>query len=281
MAKAYFAVRASEIQSQRFLNRLGRSKPTLRQGDAILLFNKQGEEGLQFVSKATVLTANLVDQNEARTQQVGISEPEGLTKPISLRAIAGSLRKVYRFLNPERHFRRSIIKIPFADFETIANNRVDQDRSIFRYLFSALPFELQTDFLTNYGNDAGIDDRGVVGGYEQLSRSILEYFEEEITQCFDALEWCRRSFKPLEDIRDMPSMNQLVLTSSDGEDATIPLGRILSATSGVSSGNSLFSEVAGERSLLSEAREQLRRSESTESSNSPTNRRRVWNETIF
>ena len=59
-----------------------------------------------------------------------------------------SLLKIYkRYLNPVKHFSNTVTDLPKVDFDTLDNERVFVDRTLFGRLINALPYENRLQFL--------------------------------------------------------------------------------------------------------------------------------------
>lgn len=78
--------------------------------------------------------------------RIGLTETQPLRQNNVLSDLAYSLRVVYRFIKPHKHFESQFRKLPIADFETIKNGWLYVARTGFGKLINALPRENRLEF---------------------------------------------------------------------------------------------------------------------------------------
>ena len=125
MARSFFAYQKELAEVQPYLNALGAYRPRLENGDPGIAFGRDGDD-VSFIgqSSANVLEER-EDDNVGRYQLISFGTIDFFPEPRLLSVLAGSLERVYRFLTPERHFMRPIVKLSRNDFDAISSNSID------------------------------------------------------------------------------------------------------------------------------------------------------------
>src|SRR5947209_7511822 len=111
MADAYYAVNAGYVDENKIEHKVGPFRARVKSRAPLVLFRLSGEE--VFFTGTSVASAVEERVEDGRiVQTIAIAPVEEFSELRVLSAIAGSLEKVYRFLEPERHFKfRDIIRL--------------------------------------------------------------------------------------------------------------------------------------------------------------------------
>src|SRR6266446_1488605 len=270
MTKRYFAVDKRKFANGQIRLKLGAFRPRLGRDDALLIYERR-EDDLIFTAYTTVESVQEQEEDAGRFQTASAAQLSAVDGERRLSVLAGSLEKVYRFLDPERHFRRGIVRLSREDYETIIENAIDIDRSIFRYLFTALPLQVQVDFLSSQPLEEHLAKDGIIRDYEGPCKSLLKYFDERVDPFVNLIANFERAFSELGEVKNLPRLEHLQFYSPETRE-TVEFGTVARTLKDLAH-NSLFIEKSGVARLLSEAADQLG---STRKKQSP---RRKWNET--
>src|SRR6266404_1189935 len=254
MGQRFFALDRRKIQDGKIRVRLGAFRPRFVKGDAILSYKRNAED-IIFTEQMIAEAVKEQEEKDGNFQTTSVGKPVGLDGGRRLAVLAGSLQKVYRFLHPERHFRQGFARLTQDDYETIIHNAADVERSVFRYLFSALPFQVQTDFVSSHFGEDIITSDGHVKDYALLSKELLRYFKTRVETFVFLLTACEKTFSEMKGVKNLPSINRLVIQNPEDREA-FEIGRLAREFRGLAE-NSLFSEKPGVPPLLAEALAQL------------------------
>ncbi len=278
----YFAIRADVIREP---SASAVQLDRLREDDEVVVFHRSNGD-VFFTATTTVLSA-ASDGNDGYKPPV-FAELHPFKKQHPLSILSGSLHKVYRwFLQPERHFRRRVIWLDYDDFEVIRTGVLNIERSTFRYLFSALPFQMQSDFVSRYFDPSSMSEQGDVLDYRRLADAIVHYLESEVVGPLNMVRDSAEHFERLRDVRDLPRLQQLVLSDESGRE-TLPIGNLITHVA-IAADNPIFYDDA-KRSLLVRAKElanggQLSRGDTADLSVKDEIvkhlQSRIWRERIF
>src|SRR5882724_6083190 len=143
---AIYAINVQIIDGQRRLSGTYRTLRKFRKDDTLVLFRRDAH-GVTLTGTSTV--ESVLHLEEKSISEVLVSEVEHFAEERPLAVYAGSLQKVRLFLSPERHFRRKITTMTRQDLNTLITGQLDMERTIFRYIFSSLPFQLRILFIYN------------------------------------------------------------------------------------------------------------------------------------
>ena len=268
------AIRDTAIENNPGLMLNGTFRPYLMEGEQLVVF-RRSEGSVFFFATTKVESVEELGTASSPYQSVSLSGLKPFDRERELSVLAGSLAKVYRFLYPERHFRRAYVRLSPEDYRTIVEDAVDLDRSVFRYLFEALPWGLRAHFVSTCLDSDTFSSDGRVKDYRQISRALLDYLDGPFLQFAKLLTSMSQQFNELQGIRNLPALSKL--TVSDGEQGSIELGQVVPRLREIAASR-LFSETTFGPALIEEAREKLESPTGTENTASY---HRTWNETIF
>jgi hypothetical protein len=279
MARNYFAVRHDAVTGQSLFTRFGRSRPRLSKDDSVVLYEKSGRK-VDFIGTAAVESVQSEESKGTNIgQEITLTRLQRFPEERPLTCLAGSLQKVYRFMTPERHFQRAIVKLTHADFEAIAQYRIDLHRSIFRYLFSALPIELQADFVRLCVREFRLSPNGEVTQYEHLCPLILSYYTDHVGAPFQLIQAVAREFGRLDGINGVGELDDLYLADGATENR-IQLGSVAWRISGLIETNALFATEPAAPNLIQETHSQLEEDQAATRRTEPERQRR-WKDRLF
>ena len=276
----HYAIDSKLTDSIQFEIKLKPFVARLEAGDRFVVFERKDE--IVFVAKGEVVSiADRIEAEEGSSEPVTvrlvqISEVEPLDEPRSLIVVAGSLEKIYRYIDPQRHFiGRNILKLSKNDFQTIDTGRLYLSRSVFRFLFSALPVALQAEFVRQHIEQMSLSPDGEIQAYGELAPLIVEFVSDRISEPLQMMNQIATLHKKLGNVA--PPIQDLYLTTDEDLEARktdpIAFGRTATASTGIMGAKSLFPTDQIDESLLSEARELLMEIDDNEE--------RKWQDPIF
>ena len=236
MDRKYYAVEEALANQDVIEIKVGGPLPRLDREDQVVVFRKEGERIL-FVGRTQVLDHR--DVPDSKLAHVALEEVTAFDEPVDLREVGGTMYKIERILTPEWHFRRPIVGLVEWDFETIVERRVDDSRTLFRYLFASLPIGLKGEFLSLYRDTTGLGITGVIDTYGELAPALLNFVEDRLGTTFDLMERLRDMHSRIE-IPDLPRFDELVLGSEDVTSSDVPIGRIVERVLRFKSDSALF-----------------------------------------
>ena len=282
MVKRYFAIDRSAIHGLRVEIRLTRPAPRLEVGDSLVIFEKQPDDihftGRSMVLSARDLTPAIEDAGEqAATRLVDMSEIINLENPQRLTVICGSLERVYRFLDPQRHFLHKIVTLSQNDYETITDAEIHVSRSVFRKLFTALPLAVKAEFVRRHIEAFPLTSEESIHNYTDLAHLLITFIQERMIEPLRMLATMAHLHQDSTG-KGLPDLDNLYL--ADGSDPEskrvqpIAIGKTCVAVHDMLKANRLFLAPEGEMSLLEEALQQLRNAD-VETEN------KKWNDPIF
>ena len=254
MINAFFAVRDLVLRTQPLRHTLGPFRARLVRGAECVVFSADWQGG-KFLGTAQVTEVRDTTEGERRVQLAQFSSITPFDHPRELSVIGGSLDKVKYVLEPQRHFKRNILKISRRDFSTITANEVDVRRSVFRYLFAALPMAVQTVFLQgeNVDLEKFYADEGA--SRQGLDEAILSFMKNDVLPQFELVAGVAYATANI-NVRGMPSVRELVMTDGRGENP-VALGRLSGDVGALLRVNALFSEGGNRPPLLAEGMRQI------------------------
>ena len=136
MATRYYAVSKEMTLGSPCKMRLGGFHPRLQTSDKIVLFERNNTS-IDFTGTCEVKSATLERKDTPKTGVASVNvvtfstaSPFKTARPLT--ALAGSLQKVSRFLEPESHFQRDTVALDQGDYDAIAEYKIAVARSIFR-----------------------------------------------------------------------------------------------------------------------------------------------------
>lgn len=221
MSADHYAINTRILDGSAFQAKSGPSAPRFRPGLRLVIFERLNTEVL-FVAVAAVTEVERI-QDEIPLEQVTLAKADVFKKARELRVLAGSLEKVYRFLTPERHFRRNVVALSSRDFSTIVQGRIDVARSIFKYVFAAIPFRMQAEFASIYSKLA---PDGRARTYTSLAPLLMTYVVHHLSTPLQQLERIRELYGGI-DLLEKPALESLVVGEEDDGRSDIPLGRAI------------------------------------------------------
>lgn len=275
MASRYYAIACDLIDRRSFEVKVGPGNPRCVAGSGLIGFERENDD-VYFLGTSRVESAEEKESNGIRRCTVKVDELTDFSRPRRLSVLAGSLEKVYRFLDPDRHFRRNIVGLPKSDYQAIVEERIDLNRSIFRYLFSALPLDIQTEFIRSHIEVLPARSGEKIRDYSELAVAMISFYERKVRE---PLDMCARTAKIYSqiDASNMPPLQRLELTSGD-MDRSVDFGRSVLDIAVLLGENPIFSPVFDNESLLQECKSLTA---DIDSMNTKTLRTRKWNETLF
>lgn len=263
----HFAIEDTLAAEGTFKVPFGPFRPRIERGDHLITFRRL-EDDIEFVATCRALSISDAvlrdeEQEPRRIRAIEISEIEELEKPRSLVVHAGSLEKVYRFLDPTRHFRSKIVNLSEADFKNLVAGRIFMARSVFRYLFTALPLAVQSDFVRQYAEEFPLSTQGTVNSYNTLAPMLVKFISERLTDPLSILSRIAALHEELSEANvPVPPIQTLQLVNEDQRGTVgrtrIRLGQTCSVAASVLMTNRFFAEADGEQPLFREAMSQLR-----------------------
>lgn len=273
MPVAFIAVDADRLSGASSRLHVGRTGyPILSEGMTVVLFRHIGEE-VRFFSTGELGPVEIIQKEEIDERngeqvqrELQVSDIRALqTFPDQpLRRLGGSLARVTNFLEPERHFRRHVVAFYDPDdLLVIKLGSVAVYRTVFRYLFAALPYSVRADFVSRHAERFVGGSVPRIREYRELAPLLVDYVERHLAEIFVLLRSIRRRYESIQ-ARDLPPLDDLVLAEEAEEThsiwtsaSVIPLG-----TSSRAVDRSLFghaeSEMSPIGSMVALAREQLR-----------------------
>lgn len=252
----FFAVNDSCVANNTFETKFGPAHPKISIGDQIVFFIKDFNK-IEFISSSVVVEVNIKMFDDVRIATIRFGKIDKFEEPRDLYSIAGSLKKVYRFMHPERHFIHRIVKLEWQDYEVIVKNKIDIERSVFRYLFSCLPKKIQVEFLQTYYEDIGISPTGLINDYSKPCELLILFYQNRIGKTLKILtDFCSIHEKVEKNVPQLPGLYALRLTSHDGKDI-LDFGSLAGKAKDFYTTSNLFKEQEGMNALLSEAKKYL------------------------
>lgn len=279
----YFAAERSLVAGETVEVKLRLFSPRPDEGDRLIVFKRDDEGAITFVGTSEVLSATDRDVREEgeviRFRTLSFASESVFDEPRTLALLAGSLQKVYRFLDPERHFARPIVKLDFDDYQAIEQNIIATYRTVFRYLFSSLPLPIQAEFVRLHIEQYPHSASRIVSNYRDLAGPLIKFVDGRVAPMLRLLTQVG-DLKTEELGEGIPSVHDLYLgTEASAVEKTgssvsnIAIGRAgIEAANFLRRSRFLNTDVDDMTSLLSEALEQL--ATATESE-------RPWNDAIF
>lgn len=274
MASSCYAVSMDLLNQKRFEVKVGPGHPRFVTDNDLVGFEKESEE-VYFHGTSRVTYVEEKVSGEIRFRIVEVDELTNFSKPRRLSVLAGSLEKVYRFLEPERHFRRCIVALPKSDFATIVEERVDVYRTVFRYLFSALPLEIQTEFIRTNTSILPSKPGRKIRNYSELAPRIVSFFEGQVGETLSLLARIPTAYRKIH-VDDLPSLKKLYMASEDAKE-TVAFGEITTDAEKLLKSNPIFASETDSKPLLQECKNQLSKILISES----VHIWKKWNENLF
>lgn len=159
----------------------------ISKNDNIIVFQRNGdylvisyliEDEITFNYRAKVLEVSLKQEEKNRYQLIAnLSPMEAIDNPLTLRELAYSLQKVYRYDKPSVHFRRKYVSLSPDDFTTIVTGSIYWARTGFGLYVNTLRREQFAHFL----DEVSVFGPGIFDS-ENLERAwqiLREFVEEE------------------------------------------------------------------------------------------------------
>jgi hypothetical protein len=242
-----------------------RSRP--KSGAKLVLFQRQDNDIL-FVARAMIVSA---PEKPAEGEKYTVEFIERFDSPRSLTVLGGSLQKTRRFLAPGFHFKKWLVALSNADYQTIVEDRPDVTRSVFRLLFHALPPVVQSAFVREHAELFPQQERRSYR-YDRLAEALVLFLEQRVGGAIQLADQFVRSYPT--NVPDFPSLSDLSASAGDGT-GSIPLGREVVSVADLGRTSPLMARAADRVSLLAECRNQLN------SGSRQEERRRRWTDPIF
>lgn len=124
----------------------------LTSGDRVVCFRRGSAGKILFEEFGEVQSISTTALDDGRKRfSVVLTNVQPLNQLTSLEDFSYSLLKVYRFAEPERHFRRRYVYLEQEDFETLEKGRVFWSRTAFALYASRLPVEWLNEFSFEVG----------------------------------------------------------------------------------------------------------------------------------
>lgn len=239
--------------------------------DAIILHSRRFG-GLAFTSTADVISARPFKQAGVQWGQVvDITGPTPLSSPRKLGEYAGSLKMVYRYLNPERHFWRHIVKLPEDDYRAIVSGEPDVPRTVFRYILEALPVRWRAEAILRCVPDEVVENHGVIDDYTPLAKRLIRFVQEELAGALCLVADTGSRFSQIGGGDGLPSLRSLTLSDGNGEHP-VGFGSASAAAQDLMSRCLLFGRVSQRGDFTDELAREVLASDGME---------RQWQEPIF
>ena len=273
MANRYYAIAIDLIESGSFELKVGPGNPRCVAGNDLIGFERE-HDNVYFLGTSRVKSVEEKEFGGIRLYVVKVDVLADFSKPRRLSVLAGSLEKVYRFLEPERHFRRRIVGLSKDDYQTIVEERVDLNRSIFRYLFSALPLELQTEFIRMHSDILPLKSEAKIRDFSALASAIVSFFNSRLRETLELMGHLRSTYDKL-GVKGIPPLKKLFLASGNLEDM-VAFGEVVIDMDDLLRTNSLYAPRTSNITLLEKCMKLVEQ----EDIKSMRWKRR-WNETIF
>lgn len=254
MIDSYLCVHKTLLIRQPVQHRLGPFRARLVNGAHCVVFEADWRGG-KFLGISRVRDIREIVEDNRVIQFPVFDEVQAFDRPRDLRALAGSLERVRHVLEPQRHFSRSILKLSRHDFFVIKDNRADVSASVFRYLFAALPMEMQADFLQQEGVDLEKFYGDGPNALDGLDVRLNAFFDKNLTPSLDLVRSLAETYNQVQ-ISGAPGIGALCMTDGNGE-GNVPLGRIAQDVTQLLVRNGLFSEGPTRPRLLDEIPRQV------------------------
>lgn len=242
-----------------------RSRP--QSGARLVLFERLNNDIL-FVARTTIGSA---PEKPEEGEKYIVGSIELFDSPRSLTVLGGSLQKTRRFLDPGFHFKKWLVALSDADYQTIVEDSPDVTRSVFRLLFHALPLVIQSAFVREHAELFPQQERRSYK-YDLLAEALVAYLEQRVGGALQLADQLVRSYPT--DITDFPRLADLRASAGDGS-GSIPFGQEVVSVADLGSTSPLFASATNRVALLAECRNQLT------SSVREQDRRRRWTDPIF
>lgn len=271
MYSKFYAINNELLFQNSFKVKIGPAQPKPVKGNKLIIFDKHFEKKVFFIGTSEVLETRTINKEGESFFIVKIDDQKEFDEPRELFVIAGSLKKVYRFIHPERHFRRMIVALDWEDYQTIIENQIDVTRSVFRYLFSCLPNHIQIEFIKTSYEGIGIDSKNLINDYSKACEQLIKFYQERIGGAFRILSDFYRIHKQVEDsISKVPGLKSLQLVGRD-ENVVVPLGELTEKARNFFISSNVFRDQNNNIALLSEVNSYLDKDEGL----------RKWQDPIF
>lgn len=266
MAGAY-AIESSAIAPEGWfvLELPMRSRP--KAGARLVLFERRDNDIL-FVARMTIVSAP--ERPEGGEKYI-VKSVERFDTPRLLTVLGGSLQKTRRFLDPGFHFKKWLVALSDADYQTIVKDSPDVTRSVFRLLFHALPLVIQSAFVREHAELFPQQERRSYR-YDRLAEALVLFLEQRVGGAIQLADLFVRSYPT--NIPDFPRVVDLRASAGDGA-GSIPFGREVVSVADLGSTSPLFAPATDRVALLAECRNQLTFSVRDQ------DRRRRWTDPIF
>lgn len=243
MATAFVAIRASrDALPTHAVYPAGPGHATIKPRSRVVFF-ESGRDDLSFTASTTVLTSMRVLSSAPgafgeQEQMVAFAPATYFDEPRRLSILAGSLAKVRRFDDPNRHFRRKVVAFQNEeDLTVIEKDLVDPSRTTFRVLFHSLSLRLQAQFIAEHRTRLRLDRLGRFQYYEKAAELLLRFVQDAVSE---PLRLLGRIASAQEAVHERLADSRLELdrlelvndgaeVARDPDQVVVPLGRIARA----------------------------------------------------
>lgn len=253
MASRYYAINNELIMHNSFKTKVGPAQPKPIKGSKLIIFEKDlSRKEMFFLGTSEVLETEKFEKEDEIFLIVKIDEPREFDEPRDLLVLAGSLRKVYRFLQPHLHFQRKIVALDKYDFQTIVNNEIDLSRSIFQYIFSSLPLNIKGEFMRIHSEKMSLTAKGTIADYNNILDVLINFIEERVASVFELFCDMASTHEDLQNKSpNIPKLKTLTLAKGDTK-MEIPFGIVAKSVSDFLHTNQIFRRKGIEKLLLEE-----------------------------
>src|SRR5439155_17039403 len=148
-----------------------------------------------------------------------------------------------------------------------------------RYLFSALPIDLRTDFVRRNINQFTVSPQGYITNYQRICPQLIQYYSTQIEDSFDLINLVVRQFGSMRGLAGLRPLADLILTDGRGQNG-VQFGRVAEDISGFMERSPIFAERAGNPRLIDESAKQIALNDDP-TGPTQTMRQREWNDPIF
>jgi hypothetical protein len=191
-----------------------RRRPSIRQGDRILLFSHRREE-VRFFAECVVEAATATETDgdqvvfDAHLGPAGELEPERRLSDFTY-----SLLKVFRYADPSRHFNHSYARLGVDDYTTLREANIFWARTAFGTYLNALPEVVLPEFVRLV---VDVQPGLLVSGaqYSHLWKHLRGFIVRQYLGAYDLMQAIAKTTESLDVSGDDFSYGQIGLRDDD------------------------------------------------------------------
>ncbi len=215
----YWAVDIDSLKGEEFVITKSHRYASLMKGDQVVFFTKYHTE-IEFQLYSEIISVSHEIEKEAENKYLTIASISGKNKinnPLTVRDLAYSLEKVYRFSRPYLHFNRQYVILSDIDWETIIDGSIFWSRTAFGIFIN----ELQEEQLNRFIRELAQTDPGLLlptPDYRLVWKSLNKFIQNEFISASNLLTEIHKQVDSLNRDYDLGlDYNELGFSTDDNE----------------------------------------------------------------